>query len=113
MGIEAVLKSVKEDPIFDIEVATFDSVDNSLQLALELPKGLVSLKKGRKALIDLRDEALDGDLVMKGLVYKIDDEGRKAEISFHGLWLRISYKKDNPFNLEEGKEVYLSIRFTK
>jgi len=113
MGIEAVVRSVGRDPIFDIEVAKFNSVDGSLQLALELPKELVILKKGRKAMIDLRSEPQDGDLVMKGVVYRIDDIKRKVEISFHGLWMRISYKKENPFNLEEGKKIYLSIKFIK
>lgn len=113
MGIEAILKSVERDPTFDIEIATFDSVDGSLQLSLELPRGLIVLKKGKKAVIDLGSEVADGDLVMKGIVYRIDGKRRKVEISFHGLWLRILYEKKNPFKLDEGDKVYLSVKFIK
>ncbi len=111
MGIEATLEALERDPVFDIEVAKFKSKDGSIVLSLELPKDLINLKKGSKVLIDLGEEA-DGDLVMKGVVYKVDEGEKKIEVSFHGLWLRMSYKR-NPFDLEEGKEVYLVMKLLK
>ncbi len=111
MGIEATLETLERDPVFDIEVAKFKSKDGSLTLSLELPRDLIDLKKGSKVLIDLGEEG-EGDLVMKGVVYKVDEGEKKIEISFHGLWMRISYKK-NPFDLEEGKEVYLVMKLPK
>ncbi len=111
MGIEATLESLERDPVFDIDVARFKSKDGSLVLTLELPKDLVRLKKGSKVLLNLGEES-EGDLVMKGVVYKVDEGEKRIEISFHGLWLRISYRK-NPFDLEEGREVYLVMKLLK
>ncbi len=111
MGIEATLETLERDPVFDIDVAKFKSKDGSVIFTLELPKDLVKLKKGSRVQLDLGEES-DGDLVMKGVVYKVDDGEKRIEISFHGLWLRMSYKK-NPFELEEGKEVYLVMKFLK
>ncbi len=114
MGIEATLETLERDPVFDIEVARFKSKDGAITLLLELPKDLrdlTNLKKGSKVLIDLGEEA-NGDLVMKGMVYKVDEGEKRIEVSFHGLWLRMSYKK-NPFDLEEGKEVYLVMKLLK
>ncbi len=111
MGIEAILDALDKDPVFDIEVARFKSKDGSISLSLELPRNLIDLKKGSKVLIDIGEES-DGDLIMKGVVYKVDEGEKRIEISFHGLWLRMSYKK-NPFNLEEGKEVYFVMKLLK
>ncbi len=111
MGIEATLESLERDPLFDIDVARFKSKDGSITLTLELPRDLVKLRKGSKVLLNLGEES-DGDLVMKGVVYKVDEGGKRIEISFHGLWLRMSYKK-NPFDLEEGREVYLVMKILK
>ncbi len=110
MGVEAILETIDEDPIFDVEIAKFKTEDGSLRFSLELPKGLLNLKRGAKVVLDLGEES-EGDLVMKGIVHRVDEGGKTVEISFHGLWLRLSYRK-NPFELEEGQEIYLIMKFS-
>ena len=110
--VEVVLRSIKEDPTFEVDLLEFSSVDDTLSFTLEVPRGLLRLKKGDKAIFSLGEEE-EGDLVMKGLVYKVDDDSNSLEVSFHGLWLRMRYEKPLPFNLTEGQKVYLTLKFTK
>ncbi len=110
--VEVTLKSIRQDPTFELDVLKFFSENGSLSLTLELPRGLLSIKKGSKATLTIGDEE-EGDLVMKGHVYRVDSDSRQVEISFHGLWLRMTYKSSLPFNLAEGQDVYLTMKFHK
>ncbi len=108
--VEVTLKSIRQDPAFELDVLRFSSENDSLTLTLELPKGFLILKKGSKAVLIIGEEG-EGDLVMKGHVYRADTNSRQVEISFHGLWLRMTYKSSLPFKLMEGQDVYLTMRF--
>ncbi len=110
--IEVTLKSIRQDPAFELDILKFSSENESLKFTLEVPKGLLKLKKGSKALLNIGEEE-DGDLVMKGHVYKVDNDSKRIEISFHGLWLRMTYKGPIPFKLDEDQEVYLVMKFSK
>ncbi len=110
--IEVILKSIRQDPTFELDILKFSSENDSLKFTLEVPRGLLNLKKGSKAILNIGEEE-DGDLVMKGRVYKIDNDSKRIEISFHGLWLRITYKGTIPFKLAEDQEVYLVMKFSK
>lgn len=106
-----VLKSLRRDPLFDIDVLEFSSTDSSFEFILEFPRGLLTLREGLEAEMELGESEGDGDIVMKGIVYKVDENSRTAEISFHGLLFRMKYHKQLPFNISEGSEVYLMLRF--
>ncbi len=110
--VKVTLRSIKQDQTFELDVLKFSSENDSLTLTLELPKGLLNLKKGSKAVLIIGEEE-EGDLVMKGHVYRIDEDSKRIEISFHGLWLRMTYKGPLPFKLAEGQDVYLTMKFPK
>lgn len=89
--IEVELKSMRKDPLFEVDVLEFSSVDKSFEFILEFPRGLLSLREGARAEMDLGESESDGDIVMKGIVYKVDENSRVVEISFHGLLFRMTY----------------------
>jgi len=105
------LNSIRKDPIFDIDVLELSALDGSFDLTLEFPRGLLRLSEGSEAEVSLSEEEGDGDILMKGIVYKVDESSKVAEVSFHGLLLRITYSKKPPFSLSQGSEVYLAMKF--
>ena len=98
------VESVEPNSLFDVDVLKATSGDRSL--SLELPRGLIDLSSWKSFELELSKEESDGDLVMKGMVYKCA-EGL-LEISFHGLWLRMKHSGSCEFS--EGDKVYLIIR---
>jgi len=108
--VEMILKKWRQDPLFNIDIMEASSKDNSIIFTLEVPRGLIDLKDGTKLEVNITSKEEEGDLVMKGVVNKVDPEKKAAEISFFGLWMRLKYKKSIPFELNEGDEVYLSIK---
>jgi len=104
------LSSIRSDPIFDIDILSFESLDGSFEATLEFPKGLIELKEGMEADLTLGEES-EGDIIMKGIVYKFDDSSKTIEISFHGLLMKLTYSRAAPFKLSQGEEVYLTIKF--
>ncbi len=111
--VEVTLKSIQQDEIFEVDILEFTSKDGTISFTLEIPRGLLPLKKGMTASVELGEKEEDGDIVMKGLVYKVDVESKRLEVSFHGLWLRMISKKTLPFDLSEGQDVYLVMKFSK
>ncbi|MCC6029517.1 MAG: DNA-directed RNA polymerase subunit 8 [Candidatus Korarchaeum sp.] len=105
------LSSIRSDPIFDIDILSFESLDKSFEAILEFPKGLINLKEGMEAELTLGEEG-EGDIIMKGIVYKVDDSSRTIEISFHGLLMKLTYSRAPPFRLSQGEEVYLTVKFS-
>ncbi len=103
MGEVWSVKSVREDPMFNLD--TLEAESDGRNLTLELPKGLVNLREWNSFEINISKEEEDGDVVMKGIVYKC--EGNRLEISIYGLWLRADVSK---CDLSEGEEVYVIIR---
>lgn len=108
---KVVLKSIRKDPLFDIDVLEFSASDGSFEFILEFPRGLLTLREGSEAEMRLGSEEEDADILMKGMAYKVDDASKVIEISFHGLLLRMSYRGKPPFELSEGSEAYLSLKF--
>ncbi len=108
--VEMILKKWRQDPLFNIDVMEASSKDNSVTFTLEIPRGLIEFKDGTKLEVNITSREEEGDLVMKGIVNKLDPEEKTAEISFFGLWMRLKCKKSIPFELNEGDEVYLSIK---
>ncbi|MCS7103253.1 MAG: hypothetical protein NZ992_05180 [Candidatus Korarchaeum sp.] len=106
-----VIKSLRKDPLFDIDVLEFSASDESFEFTLEFPRGLLTLKEGSEAEMSLGEEEESADILMKGIAYKVDETSKVIEISFHGLLFRMTYNKKPPFELSEGSEVYLSLRF--
>lgn len=107
----AVLRSVRKDPLFDIDVLEFSATDGSFEFTLEFPKGLLTFKEGSEVELSLGEEKDEADILMKGIVYRIDDSSKVIEISFHGLLFRMTYHRKPPFDLSEGSEVHLSLKF--
>ncbi len=98
------VKAVKEDPLFNVDVLSAEA--DGREMSLELPRGLVDLSGWRSFEVVVSEEEGDGDIVMKGVVYRCD-EGR-LEVSMHGLWLRMTVEGCDEFS--DGDEVYVVVR---
>ncbi|MEM2490108.1 MAG: hypothetical protein QXD92_03205 [Candidatus Korarchaeum sp.] len=109
--MRALLKSLRKDPLFDLDVLEFSATDGSFEFTLEFPRGLLAFREGSEVEVSLGEEEENADVLMKGIVYRVDDASKVIEVSFHGLLLRMTYRKRPPFDLSEGSEIYLSLRF--
>ncbi len=98
------VRAIKEDPLFNVDVLSAETDEK--EMSLELPRGLVDLSDWRSLEVTVSRDEGDGDIVMKGVVYKCD-EGR-LEVSIHGLWLRMATDDCDEFS--EGDEVYIVVR---